>query len=89
VLTALAATWAARHTHLAVRRCAVAFSGACVLVALVLADMATQKLRVVEVESTTATMPYWEGCSVTTQKRFKSFYAYCQFMATLACLVST
>jgi cytochrome b involved in lipid metabolism len=91
VLTALAATWAARHNaghHLIVRRCAVTFSGACVLVALVLADIATQKLRVVEVESTTATMPYWEGCSLTTQKRFKSFYAYCQFMATLACLVS-
>jgi cytochrome b involved in lipid metabolism len=100
VLTALAATWAARHyaghhhqyvggSLRMVRRYAVTFSGACVLVALVLADIATQKLRVVAVESTTATMPYWEGCSVTTQKRFKSFYAYCQFMATLVCLVST
>jgi len=28
----------------------------------------------------------WEGCSIETQKRFKSFYAYSQFMATLACL---
>jgi cytochrome b involved in lipid metabolism len=99
VLTALAATWAARHYaghhqyvggggSRMVRRYAVTFSGACVLVALVLADITTQKLRVVAVESTTATMPYWEGCSVTTQKRFKRFYAYCQFMATLVCLVS-
>jgi len=31
-------------------------------------------------------MPYWDGCSVATQKRFKRFYAYSQFMATMACL---
>ena len=70
-----------------VRFAATLFCGACILAANYGADMATEKLRAVEVESTTATMPYWEGCSIETQLRFKSFYAYCQFMATLACLV--
>ena len=64
------------------------FCGICVLSACYGADIATKKLRTVDWESTTATMPYWEGCSIQTQKRFKGFYAYCQFMATLACLVS-
>jgi hypothetical protein len=72
-----------------VRLAAVLFCGACVLGANYGADVATAKLRVAEKESTTATMPYWEGCSIETQLRFKGFYAYCQFMATLACLVST
>jgi Cytochrome b5-like Heme/Steroid binding domain len=57
-----------------------------VLVTQAVADKATQLLRVNTNESTTATMPYWEGCSVETQRRFKSFYAMCQFDATLACL---
>jgi Cytochrome b5-like Heme/Steroid binding domain len=89
VLTTFAATLTIRagNTKLT-RRLAVAVSGACVLAANVAADLATHQLRVVSAESTTATMPYWEGCSLATQKRFKSFYAYCQFMATLACLVS-
>ena len=68
------------------RLAAIAFSGACVLGANIGADIATAKLRTVEKESTTATMPYWEGCSIATQLRFKGFYAYCQFMATLASL---
>ncbi|KAL3906154.1 MAG: hypothetical protein SGILL_009388 [Bacillariaceae sp.] len=68
------------------RTLAVAASGACVLLANWGADQATERLRAVEVESTTATMPYWEGCSMKTQRRFKVFYAYSQFMATLACL---
>jgi hypothetical protein len=91
VVTALVATFAVRfgHGRRIVRRLAVVGSGACVLAALAGADLATRRLRVSEVESTTATMPYWEGCSLTTQRRFKTFYAYCQFMATLACLVST
>jgi cytochrome b involved in lipid metabolism len=90
VLTAFAASLAIRagNTPMA-RRWAVAASCACVLMANVAADMSTHKLRAVQEESTTATMPYWEGCSIKTQKRFKSFYAYCQFMATLACLVRT
>jgi hypothetical protein len=87
VLTALAATLAIRANNTPViRTTAVAFCGACVLMANWGADKATDKLRAVKVESTTATMPYWDGCSIDTQKRFKSFYAYCQFMATLACL---
>ena len=45
------------------------------LVANAGADYATTTLRDNEYESTTATMPYWSGCSVETQKRFKSFYA--------------
>jgi hypothetical protein len=75
----------AHHTPLA-RSLAILSSSACVLLANYAADQATWKLRVVDVESTTATMPYWEGCSVQTQQRFKSFYAYSQFMATLTCL---
>ena len=89
VLTAVAASLAIRagHTPLA-RQLAVSLSCACVLLASIGADVATNKLRSNNLESTTATMPYWEGCSMQTQKRFKSFYAYSQFMATLACLVS-
>lgn len=87
VLTALATSLVIKtHQHPVARRFGIVFCGACVLVANWAADQATDKLRVVSVESTTATMPYWEGCSVATQKRFKGFYAYCQFMATLACL---
>jgi hypothetical protein len=61
-------------------------SAGAVLLANIGADLGTRYLRSNEHESTTATMPYWPGCSLQTQKRFKSFYAYCQFMATLACL---
>lgn len=68
------------------RRFSVWGSGATVILALFTADLGTKFLRVNNMESTTATMPYWEGCSVRTQKRFKTFYAYCQFLATLACL---
>jgi hypothetical protein len=57
-----------------------------VLATQVAADAATRHLRADETESTTATMPYWDGCLIRTQKKFKTFYAYCQFMATLACL---
>ena len=69
-----------------VRNIAVFVSSMSILGALYAADVATERLRVCNMESTTATMPYWEGCSVATQRRFKQFYAYCQFMATLACL---
>jgi cytochrome b involved in lipid metabolism len=87
VLTAFIASMAIKlHNTPTVRTMAVLASGACVLLANWGADQATEKLRANEVESTTATMPYWEGCSLDTQKKFKSFYAYSQFMATLACL---
>jgi len=72
-------------SHLNTRLTTVAVS-IIVLTTQVLADEATKRLRVNTLESTTATMPYWDGCSVGTQKRFKSFYAMCQFDATLACL---
>jgi cytochrome b involved in lipid metabolism len=68
------------------RRVAIWGSGISVIAAQIVADIATKRLRVNDKESTTATMPYWPGCSIQTQKRFKSFYAYCQFLATLACL---
>ena len=69
-----------------VRRFAVVGSCLTALTANIVADEGTRRLRVNNVESTTATMPYWEGCSIETQRKFKSFYAYCQFMATGACI---
>ena len=41
-----------------------------------------------ESETTTGTMPYWAGASPSTIRRFKGFYAYCQWMATLGCLAN-
>jgi cytochrome b involved in lipid metabolism len=70
----------------AFRKLAVVGCSVSVLIANWAADEGTKRLRIDNSESTTATMPYWDGCSISTQKRFKSFYAYCQFMATLACL---
>ena len=87
VLSSLAAALAIKAGNgPKVRLAAIAFCGACVLGANFGADIATAKLRTEENQSTTATMPYWEKCSIPTQLRFKGFYAYCQFMATLACL---
>jgi hypothetical protein len=68
------------------RRFAVTACCATALAAQLVADEGTRRLRADTKESTTATMPYWEGCSVKTQKRFKTFYAYCQFLATLSCI---
>lgn len=68
------------------RKIAVWGSSITCLITIMVADLGTKYLRPSETESTTATMPYWEGCSVQTQKRFKSFYAYCQFLASLGCL---
>eukprot|EP00550_Attheya_septentrionalis_P000807 CAMPEP_0198290574 /NCGR_PEP_ID=MMETSP1449-20131203/8383_1 /TAXON_ID=420275 /ORGANISM="Attheya septentrionalis, Strain CCMP2084" /LENGTH=460 /DNA_ID=CAMNT_0043989089 /DNA_START=207 /DNA_END=1586 /DNA_ORIENTATION=+ len=70
----------------AFRKLAVVGCSLSVLIANWAADEGTKRLRINNSESTTATMPYWDGCSLETQKKFKSFYAYCQFMATLACL---
>lgn len=70
------------------RRVSVIGSSASVLAALWAADVATEKLRENDNESTTATMPYWDGCSVETQRRFKTFYAFSQFMATMACVMT-
>lgn len=68
------------------RKFAVVGSCAVTLAAQLVADWGTANFRANNQESTTATMPYWDGCSVKTQKRFKLFYAYSQFMATLACI---
>lgn len=90
-LVATVASWMSIHFNHdpLVRKLALVVSGVSVLVANYFADEATRKLRPSEPESTTATMPYWLGCSVTTQKRFKYFYAYSQFLATMACIAVT
>jgi Cytochrome b5-like Heme/Steroid binding domain len=88
VVTAAACSLAVRSGNTpSVRRWAVRISGATCILALIAADIGTRMLRSSHQESTTATTPYWEGCSVSTQKKFKSFYAYCQFLATVGCLM--
>ena len=57
-----------------------------VINSLYAADLVTKQLRINNLESTTSTMPYWENCSFKTQNRFKYFYAYCQYLATLSCI---
>ena len=87
----LATVWAGGHVsypQLEQQRAWVLASVGTCGVALVVADIITAKLRSNALESTTATMPYWPGCTIATQKRFKIFYAYSQFMATLACLLT-
>jgi hypothetical protein len=85
---AAAALCALSVRYPAFRTAAVRASCAAVLLTLAAADLGTRCLRSDERESTTATMPYWEGCSVETQRRFKNFYAYCQFIATIGCLAT-
>ena len=60
-----------------------------VLASLIAADVATARLREDSSETTTGTMPYWAGASPSTIRRFKGFYAYCQWMVTRAavCMV--
>ena len=79
-LTALACAGTLSRST-AVLGCALA-----VPVSMAAADVATARLRSDARESTTATMPYWPSASARTQRRFKTFYAYCQYMATLGCL---
>lgn len=59
----------------------------CVLLTMIGADIATQKLSPSQKESSVATLPFWEGCSVQTQQQIKQFYAYTQFTATATCLL--
>ena len=66
------------------RRAAIIGSCLAAFLTSVVADDATRRLRTNPNESTTATMPYWEGCSKQTELRFKTFYAFSQFMATIA-----
>lgn len=49
-------------------------------------DMITKQLRINNQESTTSTMPYWDNCNLKTQQKFKYFYSYCQYLATLSCI---
>ena len=74
-----------QHAH-PWRRIAVVGSCAVTLLAMMIADEGTNRLRANDEESTTATMPYWEGCSMQTQKKFKLFYAFSQFQATATCM---
>jgi hypothetical protein len=64
------------------RQFTVTTSCAVTLVSMYLADVVSQHWRPARLESTTTTMPYWDGCSVETQKRCKTFYAFSQFQAT-------
>jgi hypothetical protein len=68
------------------RQIAVTTSCGVTLVSMYLADVVSQKWCPAPLESTTATMPYWDGCSLETQKRFKTFYAFSQFQATATCM---
>ncbi|CAJ1356212.1 unnamed protein product [Effrenium voratum] len=87
--------WIAQHAEMQGSHFAVALRGVCVLGSAALclgamraADWATARLREKSAESTTATMPYWEGCSQRTQGRFKAFYMLAQILATGGCLAS-
>ena len=69
------------------RRLAVVGCSLAVLSANWGADEATRRLRPSEYDSSIASLPFWDGCSADRQRRIKKFYAYCQFMATIACLM--
>lgn len=59
-----------------------------VLMTMVGADIVTSKLQPAKTDSSVATLPFWEGCSVQTQSRIKHFYAYTQFVATCVCALA-
>lgn len=81
------AAWLSIYTEHRWRAMAVVVSSTSVLAACTAADWATCKFRHNEAESTTATMPYWSGCTETTMKLFKHLYAISQFGATATCLM--
>ena len=60
------------HDPLA-RKFAVVISSLSIIVANYAVEQATKKLCSSKLESTTATMPYWNGCSVDTQRRLSLF----------------
>ena len=87
-LVCSAVAWCSIHfPWLISRHAAVCISGMAILAACLGADVATEGLRHRNEESTTATMPYWKGCSPQTEKLFKHFYAISQFGATIGCLM--
>ena len=78
------------HEHTPIwRRAALVGSGMSILGANLAADEATKRLQPAENDSSVASLPFWEGCTLTTQRRMKKFFAYCQFMATISCLTMT
>ena len=86
VLTSLLAWWSIYNQHRSpIRKLAVGGSCLVTLASMRLADFVTKHRKPSPHESTTATMPYWEECSLETQKRFKRFYAFSQFQATATC----
>jgi cytochrome b involved in lipid metabolism len=72
-----------------VRQVTMMASLATVLLTARIADEATTRWRINHEESTTATMPYWDGCTAARQRQFKTFYAISQYGATLACLATS
>ena len=78
--------WLSIYKNHAVKWRRFAVIGSCLVTlgASVVADETTKRYQDNKLESTTATMPYWEGCSQETQKRFKVFYAFSQFQATVS-----
>lgn len=87
VICTFLAWWSIYKNHAAPwRRLAVVGSCLTALSTSLVADVATRKLRSNPTESTTATMPYWDGCSPTREKATKLFYAYSQWMATVGCI---
>ena len=71
------------------RRLSIFLCSCQVLGSLYLSDEVTKKLRINNNESTTLTMPYWNECKLNTKKKFKYFYSYCQYLATLSCISCT
>ena len=86
VCAALAA--ASLHASTITRQRAAVGASTAVFASLIAADVATARLREDSSETTTGTMPYWAGASPATIDRFKYYYAYCQWMATLGCLAN-
>jgi hypothetical protein len=91
VLTGMICSLSIRFSHRSPIIRPIAIWATCLvcLTTMIGADIATSKLRANDRESTTATMPYWDGCTKQRQKQFKVFYAYSQFMATFACFMMT
>jgi len=88
ILCCVAAAISMRMDHVEpYRTWSVIFTGVVILGALAAASWATVRLEPSSTESTTATMPYWKGCTPRTQRMFKHFYALSQFAATIACLM--
>ena len=55
---------------------------------IVVADAITERLRSLDDQTTTRTMPYWSGVSPSTVKAIKQFYMWSQIGATLTVMVS-